>query len=83
MPQKNSIRKTVSSRWFWSDFCDRAILRETDTASAAVLDSQARPHAARVLTTRATLPEFSLESPLFRAIVLRRLRLPLPLTSPK
>ena len=47
----------------------------------ALLDSQAGPHAARVLTTRPTLPEFSLESPLFRAILLRRLRLPLPLTS--
>ena len=31
--------------------------------------------------TRPTLPEFSLESPLFRAILLRRLRLPVPLTS--
>ena len=50
-------------------------------ASAALLDSQARPHAARVLTTRPTLPEFSLESPLFGAILSRRLRLPLPLTS--
>ena len=63
------------------DFCHRAFLRESDAASAALLDSQAGPHAARVLTTRPTLPEFSFKSPLFRAILLRRLRLPLPLTS--
>ena len=63
------------------DFCHRAFLRESNAASASLLDSQAGPHAARVLTTRPTLPEFSLESPLFRAILLRRLRLPLPLTS--
>ena len=62
-------------------FATGPFLRESDAASAALLDSQAGPHAARVLTTRPTLPEFSLESPLFRAILLRRLRLPLPLTS--
>ena len=59
------------------DFCHRAFRRETDAASAALLDSQAEPHAARVLTTRPTLPEFSLESLLFRAILFRRVRLPL------
>ena len=42
------------------DFCHRAFLREADPASAALLDSQAGPHAARVLTTRPTLPEFTL-----------------------
>ncbi|CAE7901835.1 unnamed protein product [Symbiodinium sp. KB8] len=52
-----------------------------DTTSAALLDSQAGPQAALVFATRPTLPEFSLESPLFRAILLRRLRLPLPLAS--
>ena len=41
----------------------------------------AGPHVSRILTTRPTLPEFSLASPLFRAILLHRLRLPLPLTS--
>ena len=63
------------------DFCHRAFLREADTTSAALLDSQAGPQAALVFATRPTLPEFSLESPLFRAILLRRLRLPLPLAS--
>ena len=46
------------------DFCHKAFLQEADAASAALLDSQAGPHAARVLTTRPTLPEFTLESPL-------------------
>ena len=56
-------------------------MRETDAASAALLESQAGPHAARVLTARSTQPEFTLASPIFRAILLRRLRLPLPLTA--
>ena len=56
-------------------------MRETDAASAALLESQAGPHAAHVLTARPTQPEFTLASPLFRAILLRRLRLPLPLTA--
>ena len=45
-----------------NDFCHRPSLRQTDAASAALLDSQAGPHAVRVFTTRPTLPEFSLES---------------------
>ena len=40
-----------------------ASLREADPASAALLESQAGPHAARVLTTRPTLPEFTLSRP--------------------
>ena len=62
-------------------FCHRAFLRENDAASAALLDSQAGLHAARVLTTRPTLLELSLESLFLRAFLLRRLRLPLPLPS--
>ena len=63
------------------DFAHRAHLREADSASAALLLSQAGPHAARVFVARPTLPEFSLASPIFRVLLLRRLRLPLPLTA--
>ena len=62
-------------------FCQRALLRELDASSAALLDSQAGPYAARIFTARPTSPELTLESPLFRALLLRRLRLPLPLTA--
>ena len=54
-------------------FCQRALLRELDAPSAALLDSQAGPYAARVFTARPT--------PLFRVLLLRRLRVPLPLTA--
>ena len=59
------------------DFGD--LRRELDPASAAMLDSQAGPYAARVFTARPTSPELCLPSPLFRALLLRRLRMPLPL----
>ena len=59
-------------------FCQRALLRELDASSAA---PQAGPYAARIFTARPTSPELTLESPLFRALLLRRLRLPLPLTA--
>ena len=62
------------------DFCHRALLRELDPSSIALLESQAGPFAARVLTARPTSPELTLDSPLFRVFILRRLRLPLPLT---
>ena len=52
-------------------FCQRALLRELDASSAALLDSQAGPYAARVLTARPTSPELSLESPPFQALLLR------------
>ena len=61
------------------DFGDRALRRELDPASAAMLDFQRGPYAARVLTARRTSPELSLASPLFRALFVRRLRMPLPL----
>ena len=61
------------------DFGDRALPRELDPASAAMLDSQAGPYAARVFTARPTSPELCLPSPLCRALLLRRLRMPLPL----
>ena len=58
------------------DSGDRALRRELDSASAAMLDSQSGP---RVLTARPTSPELCLPSPLFRALLFRRLRMPLPL----
>eukprot|EP00439_Symbiodinium_sp_Y106_P027249 s3970_g3.t1 len=48
------------------EFCHRAIRRELDAPSLAMLDSQSRPHAASVFTTRPVSPELSLSSPLFR-----------------
>ena len=50
-------------------------------ASTAMLDSQASPYAARVFTARPTSPELCLPSPFFRALLLRRLRMPLPLAA--
>ena len=50
-----------------------------DSASQAMLESQAGPFAARVFT--ALPPEFRLEPAFFRVLLLRRLRLPLPLDS--
>ena len=61
------------------DFGDRALRRELDPASAAMLDSQAGPYAARVFTACPTSPELCLPSPLFWALLLRQLRMPLPL----
>ena len=60
------------------DFCRRAFVKGADAASAALLGSQAGPHAARVFTARSTRRQFTLalSSPLFRAILLCRLRLP-------
>ena len=63
------------------EFCHRAISRELDAPSLAMLDSQSGSHAASVFTTRPVSPELSLSSPLFRVLLLRQLRLPLPLTS--
>jgi len=62
-------------------FCRRALLRELDAPTAALLESQAGPCAARVFTAQPTSPELTLQSPLFRALPLRRLRMPLPLTA--
>ena len=63
------------------ELCDPAIRRELDAPGLALLDSQSGPHAASVFTTRPVSPELSLSSPLFRVLLLRRLRLPVPLTS--
>ena len=62
--------------------CDERALEthlpELTTASRALLLSQAGPHAARVFTVLPTWDEFTVPSPLFRVLLLRRLRLPLP-----
>ena len=46
-----------------------------------LLALQSGPHAARVFVARPTSPELSLDSPVFRALLLRRLRMPLPLVA--
>ena len=48
-------------------------------AELALLDSQSGPFAARLLTVRPVAPELALDSAVFRALFLRRSRLPLPL----
>ena len=63
------------------EFCYRSILRELDPPAAALLDSQAGPFAARILAARPSSPELSLAASHFRVLLLRRLRLPLPLTA--
>ena len=50
-------------------------------ASLAVLQSQGGPFAGRVFTALPTSPEVRLDSAAFRLLLLRRLRLPLPLDS--
>ena len=50
-----------------------------DSASFVLLESQCGPFASRVLTALPACHELSLDSPVFRAVLLRRLRLPLPL----
>ena len=58
------------------DFGGRAIRCELDPASAAMLDVQVDPYAMRVCTARPTSPERCLPSPLFRALLFRRLLMP-------
>ena len=53
-------------------------LSHLDAAFRALLLSQAGPHAARALTVFPTSPELAVASPQFRAILLRRFRLALP-----
>ena len=53
--------------------------RAVGPAELALLDSQSGPFAARLLTVRPVGPELALDSALFRVLLLRRLRLPLPL----
>ena len=55
-------------------------LSHTDAASRALLLSQAGPHAGRAFTVFPTSAELTVPPPLFRVLLLRRLRLPLPVT---
>ena len=50
-----------------------------DPLSLALLESQCGPFASRILTALPSCHELTLDSPVFRALLLRRLRLPLPL----
>ena len=54
-------------------------LSDLDTASRALLLSQAGPHAGRALTVRPTATELLIPPAQFRVLLLRRLRLPLQL----
>ena len=64
--------------------CDERALtthfRNLSQASRALLLSQAGPHAARAFTVLPTHEEVIMPSAQFRVLLLRRLRLPLPLT---
>ena len=55
-------------------------LATLDSASQAMMASQSGPFASRAFTTIPFSPEFHYPSHLFRLLLLRRLRLPLPLT---
>ena len=48
-------------------------------AELALLDSPSGPFATRVLTVRPTFPQLAVDSAFFRVLLLRLLRLPLPL----
>ena len=52
-----------------------------DPAGQAMLESQSGPFASRVFTTVPYTADFTYPSHLFRVLLLRRLRLPLPLTA--
>ena len=58
-----------------------ALLSTLDTAGRALMLSQAGTHASRAITAFPTAIEFRFENPLFRILLLRRLRLPLPPTA--
>ena len=57
-----------------------ALLSSLDTAGRALMLSQAGTHASRAFTAFPTAAEFRVENPLFRIMLLRRLRLPLPIS---
>ena len=57
------------------------LMNQLDPAAQALLHSQAGPLAGRVLTVIPTCPELHLTSETFRVVLLRRLRLPLPVTA--
>ena len=57
------------------------LLATLDPASQAMIESQTGPFASRACTTIPSGPEFAYPSDLFRILLLRRLRLPLPLSA--
>eukprot|EP00438_Fugacium_kawagutii_P035997 Skav228963 [mRNA] locus=scaffold671:28044:28988:+ [translate_table: standard] len=61
--------------------CRRQLLTALDPASRALLISQSGPHASLAFTTIPFGPEFTYPSHIFRILLLRRLRLPLPLAA--
>ena len=64
----------------WQRPASRAIDDSTaDPPSLALLESQCGPFASRILAALPSCHELTLDSPVFRALLLRRLRLPLPL----
>ena len=54
------------------------VLAQTDPASQALLFSQTGPYSSRVFTSVPSCPELAYSPALFRVLLLRRLRLPLP-----
>ena len=64
-----------------SEAVDEFGFRSFFGSSIPRLDSQAGPFAARIFTAGPTSPELSLAPSHFRVLLLRRLRLPLPLTA--
>ena len=58
-----------------------AVLQALDSPSQALLESQAGPHASRPFTTIPYNYNSTYPSPIFRVLLLRRLRLPLPLSA--
>ena len=67
-PASRAIDESTAGRF-------RAML---DPPSLALLESQCGPFASRILTALPSCHELALDSPVFRALLLRRLRLPLP-----
>ena len=59
--------------------CRTQLLADLDPASQALLISQSGPRSSRAFTTIPISPEFTYPSHLFRILLLRRLRLELPL----
>lgn len=57
-----------------------ATQQAVDRPTQAMLQSQAGPYASRAFTTLPVCPEMTYPSDLFRVLLLRRLRLPLPLS---
>ena len=61
--------------------CHQELLESLDPPSRAMLESQSGPHASRAFTTIPSSQETTYPSHLYRLLLLRRLRRPLPLTN--